>query len=71
MTALHISMGGTRALPLDLLLAAIPSLPRAALNALVDQAIERMDEDDGDPDLEFEDDMGVDDIGEDDRAGDC
>ncbi len=71
MTDLHISRGGTRALPLDLLLAAIPSLPRAALNALVDRAIDRMDEDDGDPDLEPEVDMGVDDIGEDDRAGGC
>lgn len=38
--------------PLDILLRAIPSLPRAALDRLVTQAIDRMDQLDPDPDLE-------------------
>ena len=38
--------------PLDLLLSAIPSLPRAALDQLVTHAIDRMDQLDPDPDLE-------------------
>jgi hypothetical protein len=36
----------------DSLLAAIPSLPRAALARLTEWMIDRMDEIDGDPDLE-------------------
>lgn len=52
MSALHIRFGASRGLPLDMLLGAIPSLPRHVLTRLVDQAIERMDELDGDPDLE-------------------
>ncbi|MCD2325015.1 hypothetical protein LQ953_13405 [Sphingomonas sp. IC-56] len=52
MSALHIRFGADRSLPLDLLLGSIPSLPRHILSRLVDQAIERMDELDGDPDLE-------------------
>lgn len=38
--------------PLDILLRAIPSLPRAALDRLVTQAIDRMDELDPDPEME-------------------
>lgn len=38
--------------PLDVLLAAIPSLPRRMLDRLVARAIERMDDLDGDSDLE-------------------
>lgn len=52
MSTLFISTGGARALPVDLLLSAIPSLPRPALARLVDRAIEQMDDDDGDPDYE-------------------
>src|SRR5690606_4094015 len=44
------------ALPLDLLLSTLPSLPRAALNRLVERAIDHLDELDGDPDLEAEED---------------
>lgn len=36
-----------------MLLAAIPSLPRAELSRLTERMIDRMDEIDGDPDLEF------------------
>jgi len=36
----------------DAMLAAIPSLPRAELARLTDRLIDRMDEIDGDPDLE-------------------
>ncbi|KQN19451.1 hypothetical protein ASE86_13350 [Sphingomonas sp. Leaf33] len=59
MSTLFISTGGARALPVDLLLSAIPSLPRPALDRLVDRAIEHMDDDDGDPDIEPEEDNDV------------
>ena len=52
MTALHISYGQAKALPIDVLLTAIPSLPRPALARLVDRAIEHMDQQDGDAELE-------------------
>ena len=52
MTALHIRFGAVQGLPLNVLLSAIPSLPRPMLDRLVTRAIERMDEIDGDPDLE-------------------
>ncbi|MDT9598540.1 hypothetical protein [Sphingosinicella rhizophila] len=39
--------------PLDVALAVIPSLPRALLTRLVTRAIDRLDEIDGDPDLEL------------------
>ncbi len=42
--------------PLDLLLAAVPSLPRAILARLTARMIERLDEMDGDPDYEHEED---------------
>ncbi len=54
MTALVISTGGAKALPLDLLLSSIPSLPRHVLDRLVERAIDRLDEMDGDPDDEPE-----------------
>ncbi|HEY5082705.1 MAG TPA: hypothetical protein VII91_12460 [Bauldia sp.] len=48
---------GSRAIgphmPLDVALAVIPSLPRPILAQLVARAIERLDEMDGDPDLEL------------------
>lgn len=40
------------ATPLDLLLASVPSLPRAILARLTARMIDRMDDIDGDPDLE-------------------
>jgi hypothetical protein len=53
MSHLQISFGHARALPVDQLLAMIPSLPRAALNRLVERAIDHMDEHDGNPDVEL------------------
>ncbi|MCR5872282.1 MULTISPECIES: hypothetical protein [unclassified Sphingomonas] len=50
--SLHIRYGKPEALPIDMLLSAIPSLPRVALDRLVERAIEQMDEQDGDPDFE-------------------
>ena len=52
MTALHISLGRVPSVPIEVLLASIPRLPRAALNQLVERAIERMDTDDGDSEVE-------------------
>lgn len=49
------------ATPLDVLLASVPSLPRAILALLTARMIERMDELDGDPDLEDDDPAGADD----------
>lgn len=46
------SIGSTSALPLSTALSVIPSLPRPLLARLVERAIERLDEEDGDPDLE-------------------
>lgn len=47
--------------PLDALLAALPSLPRPILARLTARMIERLDEIDGDPDLEEPGDLeGVD-----------
>lgn len=51
--------------PLDLLLAAIPSLPRPFLARLTARLIDRLDEVDGDPDLEPDD---FDEDGHDDEA---
>lgn len=42
------------ATPLDVLLASVPSLPRAILSRLTARMIERLDEPDGDTDLEPE-----------------
>lgn len=48
----HHSIGSVSALPLAAALAFIPSLPRPVLARLVERAIERLDELEGDPDLE-------------------
>lgn len=53
MSALHIHFGKPAALPLDLLLSMIPSLPRPALDRLVERAIAHLDERDGNSDLEL------------------
>lgn len=55
MASRAIDFGRASALPLDMLLAAIPSLPRPLLARLVSRAIDHMDEQDGDPDLEDDD----------------
>ena len=55
MSALSIRYGNSTTLPLDVLLSMIPSLPRAALSRLTERAIDRMDEMDGDADLEDDD----------------
>lgn len=55
MSALSIRYGSPTTLPLDVLLSMIPSLPRAALSRLTERAIDRMDELDGDTDLEDDD----------------
>jgi hypothetical protein len=44
------------ATPLDVLLASVPSLPRAILSRLTARMIDRMDELDGDTDLEPDED---------------
>lgn len=49
------------AAPLDVLLASVPSLPRAILARLTARMIERLDELDGDPELEDDDPAGADD----------
>ena len=53
--------------PLDVLLASVPSLPRAILARLTTRMIERMDELDGDPELEGDEDCCA--AGDDDPAG--
>lgn len=58
MTALILRYGHPTALPIDILLSAIPSLPRVALDRLVERAIEEMDQQDGDHDLEDDDPSG-------------
>ena len=57
--------GRASALPLADALAIIPSLPRPLLSRLVARAIDRLDEIDGDPDLEPDDHAEDDDPGED------
>lgn len=51
--SIRISRGASR-LPADVALALIPSLPRSHLERLVQQLIDRMDEADGETDLEPE-----------------
>ena len=53
MASLHIATRGATTLPLDTLLSAIPSLPRAMLARLTEQMIDRLDEIDGDTDVEL------------------
>lgn len=57
MTALLIRYDNPAAVPLDMLLSLIPSLPRHALDLLTQEMIDRLDALDGDPDLEPEDDI--------------
>lgn len=52
MTALLIRTGNPATLPLDLLLSAIPSLPRPALERLTARMIDALDTMDGDTDVE-------------------
>lgn len=54
MSALLIYPGRAAVLPIDALLSAIPQLPRPALNRLVARMIDRLDDMDGDADLEPE-----------------
>jgi len=54
-TQLPASIGSASALPLATALAVIPSLPRPLLNRLVERAIERLDEIDGDANREEDD----------------
>lgn len=63
-----ITQGAARleVLPIDLLLSSIPCLPRRALDLLAQRAIDRLDELDGDPDLEANDDELDGSLGEDD-----
>ena len=49
------TIGSASALPLATALAIIPTLPRPLLNRLVERAIDHMDEQDGDADLEPDD----------------
>jgi hypothetical protein len=56
MTALSLRYGASAALPIEALLSMIPSLPRAALDRLTARMIDRLDEIDGDADLEDDDD---------------
>ncbi len=52
MTAILIYPGRVAVLPIEAVLSAIPQLPRPTLNRLVTRMIDRLDEMDGDPDLE-------------------
>lgn len=52
MATLHSHRGGAQALPLPAMLATIPSLPRPVLSRLVARMIDRIDELDGDTDIE-------------------
>ena len=60
--ATNLNRGGASALPpmlpLDVLLSALPSLPRPLLARLTARLIDRLDEIDGDPDLEQTNDEG-------------
>lgn len=58
MGALLINWGGPSGLPLTMLAQAIPMLSRCDLEALTERLIERLDEIDGDPDLEDDDPAG-------------
>lgn len=47
-----VYVGRGHSLPADIALSLIPSLPRAHLEQLVQRLVDRLDEEDGDPDLE-------------------
>lgn len=55
MAAHPAHIGEPSRLPLDIALSVIPSLPRPLLARFVARAIERLDAEDGDPDLEPDD----------------
>lgn len=53
MSRVYLTFGtGSEKLPADIALALIPSLPRAQLEQLVQRLVDRIDDVDGDPDLE-------------------
>lgn len=52
MSAMLLYPGRAAVLPIEAVLSAIPQLPRPALNRLVARMIDRLDDIDGDPDLE-------------------
>lgn len=52
MSAFLLYPGRAAVVPVDAMLSAIPKLPRAAIDRLVSRMIERLDELDGNPDLE-------------------
>lgn len=53
MSALHIRIGrGASRLPADIALSMLPSLPRPVLERLAQSIIDRLDDMDGDPDIE-------------------
>src|SRR5690606_1851743 len=54
----HHKVGGTTALPLALIGQAIPMLSRHDLEALTERLIDRLDQVDGDPDVEEDDPSG-------------
>lgn len=58
MATRHDTGASAPTLPLDLLLASLPSLPRPVLSRLTARMIERLDEMDGDPDTEQTGDEG-------------
>jgi hypothetical protein len=55
MASRHIDPGRASALPLHLLAQAIPMLTRNELASLTERLIERLDQQDGDPDAEDDD----------------
>lgn len=55
MSAILLYPGRAAVLPVDAMLSAIPKLPRAAIDRLVSRMIERLDEMDGNPDAEPDD----------------
>lgn len=58
MATLHHDTGRAPALPLDLIAQVIPRLSRHDLAELAERLIERLDQQDGDPDLEDDDPTG-------------
>lgn len=55
MSAFLLYPGRAAVVPVDAMLSAIPKLPRAAIDRLVSRMIERLDELDGNPDAEPDD----------------
>jgi hypothetical protein len=69
MNAASPHLGRASALPLDAVLAAIPSYPRPIVERLVTRLIDHLDQADGDADLEDDDPPENDDAAEDNDAG--